>query len=399
MSETRPVAPSGMTQASVRAKNLALVFGEVLTSSIAVSRADIAARLGMTRSTVSRLVDDLIMGGLIAEGEAMGGARGRPAVPLAVRKGSVFALGLEINVERIVSTLVDLTGDMVACYSHQVNTSELGLEASMGHLCELAGQTLNAVPPGARVAGALMAVPGLVDRKGHRIVRAPNLGWEGKEPREHWDVNFRGTPLPLMIRNDIDCSALTVLRESPGSSFLYVTGEVGVGASVSLDGNLLTGRHGWASEVGHICVDARGGLCGCGAVGCLETVAGSRAVLTATGQPDMDHVVRALEAGDERAHAAVAKVAEALGIALGAALNLLDVSSVRLGGHLGQLDAWLREPLLEQLTTRVLWAPDAGIELVVVERAPLRAAMGAGLAALGRVVWDPAGWVDPILQR
>lgn len=79
MSETFPVAPSGMTQASVRARNLALVFGEVLTTVVPVSRADIAAKLGMTRSTVSRLVDDLILGGLIAEGEAVGGARGRPS--------------------------------------------------------------------------------------------------------------------------------------------------------------------------------------------------------------------------------------------------------------------------------------------------------------------------------
>ena len=186
-----------MTQASVRARNLALVFGEVLTTVVRVSRADIAAKLGMTRSTVSRLVDDLILGGLIAEGEAVGGARGRPAVPLMVRSGSVLALGLEINVERIVATLVDLTGAMVACHSVRVNTSELGLEASMARLCKLARRTLDEVPPDARVAGAMMAVPGLVDRRGQRIVRAPNLGWEGMTPSDYWEVVFRGTALPL----------------------------------------------------------------------------------------------------------------------------------------------------------------------------------------------------------
>lgn len=235
MAEAKRAMATGMTQASVRARNLALVLGEVMDNGGNVSRADIAGRLGMTRSTVSRLVDDLILGELVDEGEAVGGARGRPAVPLRIRSGTVFALGLEVNVERMVSTLVDLTGETVAREAIELNTTELTVEEAMGHLSELALKTLEAMPDGARVAGAILAVPGLVDRDGHRIVRAPNLGWEGFEPPSFWDVSFRGEEIPLFVRNDIDCSALTVLREAPGSSFLYVTGEVGIGAAVSMD--------------------------------------------------------------------------------------------------------------------------------------------------------------------
>lgn len=399
MAEAKRAMATGMTQASVRARNLALVLGEVMDNGGNVSRADIAGRLGMTRSTVSRLVDDLILGELVDEGEAVGGARGRPAVPLRIRSGTVFALGLEVNVERMVSTLVDLTGETVAREAIELNTTELTVEEAMGHLSELALKTLEAMPDGARVAGAILAVPGLVDRDGHRIVRAPNLGWEGFEPPSFWDVSFRGEEIPLFVRNDIDCSALTVLREAPGSSFLYVTGEVGIGAAVSMDGSLLSGRHGWASELGHICVDPGGTVCGCGAAGCLETVAGLHALLDAAGQDDVESLVQALEDGDAKAHAAVQRIAEALGIAIGAALNLLDVSTVRLGGHLGRLGEWLREPLEKELVTRVLWAPHSGIKLEFIERAPLRAAMGAGLAALGRVMRDPAAWVDPHLER
>ena len=120
---------SGMTQASVRARNLALVYHEVLTSNEeAVSRADIAARLGMTRSTVSRLIDDLILGDLVEEGTAVGGSRGRPAVPLRAQPGSVFALGLEVNVERMVAALVDLTGEVRACHHLDAAVDELPLD-------------------------------------------------------------------------------------------------------------------------------------------------------------------------------------------------------------------------------------------------------------------------------
>lgn len=391
---------SGMTQASVRARNLALVYHEVLTSNEeAVSRADIAARLGMTRSTVSRLIDDLILGDLVEEGTAVGGSRGRPAVPLRAQPGSVFALGLEVNVERMVAALVDLTGKVRACHHLDAAVDELPLDEAMSHLSSLARQTLGAVPDGARVAGALLAVPGLIDREGQQVLRAPNLGWEGAEPADLWDVEFDGTPLPLQIRNDIECSALTILREAPGSSFIYVTGEVGIGAAVSLDGELLAGRHGWASELGHICVDPDGGACGCGARGCLETVAGAHAFIRSAGQQNIDGVVAALEAGDRTAQAAVESMAVALGIALGAALNLLDIGTVRMGGHLGRVGQWLREPLQRELTTRVLWAPHSGIELELVDHAPLRASAGAGLAALQRVTSNPAAWIDPILNR
>ncbi|GAA4895973.1 ROK family transcriptional regulator [Tessaracoccus lubricantis] len=383
----------------MRASNLALVLGEVLAHSGSVSRADIASRLGMTRSTVSRLVDDLILGELVVEGEAVGGARGRPAVPLMVRPGTVYALGLEVNVERMVASLVDLTGEVRAKRHLNTDVEQLTVEEGMAHLSRMAQEILDEMPDGARISGAMLAIPGLIDREGLRVLRSPNLEWDNLEPGEFWHVEFGGAPVPLKVRNDVDCSALTVLREAPGSSFLYVTGEVGIGAAVSMDGQLLSGRHGWASELGHICVDPHGRMCGCGARGCLETVAGAHAVLSLAGQPDIDGVLHALENEDPTALAAVETVAAALGIAIGAALNLLDLSIVRLGGHLASLRSWLRAPLQRELATRVLWAPHSGIELEFVEHSPSRAATGAGLAALGRVTSGPATWVDPLLKR
>ncbi|NHB85022.1 MarR family transcriptional regulator [Tessaracoccus sp. HDW20] len=74
-----------MTQSSVRAANLALVLSRIPGGTGTISRADIAAEVGMTRSTVSRLVDDLITGRLVHEGETTPGARGRPAVPLSLQ--------------------------------------------------------------------------------------------------------------------------------------------------------------------------------------------------------------------------------------------------------------------------------------------------------------------------
>lgn len=390
---------AGMTQASVRSANLALVLREVTRGRGTVSRADIAGKLGMTRSTVSRLVDDLVAGHLVREGEAVGGVRGRPAVPLAISSRQVAGLGLEVNLDRIVATVVDLSGTLLAVQEESIDALELGFEPTMARLRQLAALVVDVVPAGARLSGAALAIPGLVAKDASTVVRAPNLGWEGLDPTSLWDWEVDGAPLALRVCNDVDCSARTLLHDSPSASFLYLTGEVGIGSAVSLGGELLTGSHGWASELGHMCVRQGGAVCGCGADGCLETVVGSRALTAAGGQPDLPALCAALASGDKRAIAAVDEAADALGIAIGGALNLLDLTTVNLGGHLGALLPWLQPRLSRELGRRVLWAGHSDIDVAVVTEAPLRAAMGAALTALDPVFTDPAAWVEPLLER
>lgn len=390
---------TGMTQASVRSTNLALVLQCVAQATSPISRADIAQQLGMTRSTVSRLVDDLVLGQLVVEGEALGGVRGRPAVPLYLSSGRVASLGLEVNLDRIVATVVDFDGTLLAVARESLDALSLGFDDTMGALRVLVEQVLDRVPVGARLTGAALAIPALVAKDGHRVVRAPNLGWDGLDPVSLWNLTYRSEEIPLRIANDVDCSARTLIKEDPTSSFIYITGEVGIGSAISMDGQLLTGRHGWASELGHMCVNPGGLTCGCGADGCLETVVGSTALTKASGQPNLEALCTALAAGDERAMATIEQTAESLGIAVGAALNLLDLTTVNLGGHLSILGEWLN-PLLEtELDKRVLWSQHSEIELASISQAPLRAAMGAGLAALSPVMTDPAAWIDPYLER
>ena len=169
--------------------------------------------------------------------------------------------------------------------------------------------------------------------------------------------------------------------------------------AISLAGQLLTGPHGWASELGHVCVDPHGVRCGCGATGCLETVVGQRALLHRAGQPDMEAYLAALEAGDQTAATVLDEVIVALGIAVGGALNLIDVTAVKLGGHLGLLEPWLAARLADEIHDRVLWSDHSTIEITTVAEAPLRAAMGAGLSALARVTNDPASWIEPLIDR
>ena len=393
MSESEPEHKSGMTQAHMRSSNLALVFRMVVEQSGHVSRAGIAHQLEMTRSTVSRLADDLISGGLVCEGEAVSDGRGRPAVPLSIRPGATYGLGLHVAVGRVSAGLVDLTGKVTASREATVDAKHLGIEGTVAELAALSRDLLKELPAEGRLIGAYVALPALVDRKAGVVVRSTPLGWEGARPADHWTLEHEGRPVGLNIANDADCGAVTLLRDAHGRSFIMLCGDAGVGGAIVVKGILHLGEHGWASEIGHVCVDPRGAPCPCGSVGCLETVVGLHALLSASRQPTLDAFLHALSHGDERAQAVMRRTAGALGIALGAAINLADVSTVRLSGHFARLEPWLREPLHRQLAGRVVWARKAPLEITALTDAPLRPVMGAGLAAMSPVVKNPEAWL------
>ncbi|MGO3797352.1 MAG: helix-turn-helix domain-containing protein, partial [Pauljensenia sp.] len=94
--------------------NLSLVLSHVLADPGGVSRAAVAAATGITRATVSRLVDELIGAGALSELAPLNPGRGRPAVPLVPRRGRFVALGLEVNVGSLSARAVDLTGAVLA---------------------------------------------------------------------------------------------------------------------------------------------------------------------------------------------------------------------------------------------------------------------------------------------
>ena len=119
--------------------NLALVFRYILADPGAVTRASVAATTGITRATVSRLVDELISAHLVTELDPSTDARrGRPAVRLTPREGYATALGLEVNVSYLAARIVDLSGQIVAEGVQEGDFSDSDPQQTMRALGELA---------------------------------------------------------------------------------------------------------------------------------------------------------------------------------------------------------------------------------------------------------------------
>jgi predicted NBD/HSP70 family sugar kinase len=383
-----------LRQADLREHNLVLLLREVAQAPAPPSRADLATYTSLTRATVSALVDDMIHGGLLVETapRPRPGA-GRPSVGLALSGSGPAGLGLEINVDYLAASIVDLSR---AVRHHQVIRADQRDRPPAEAFADLERLTLDATSAatrdGLQLVGATLGVPGLTQPGLVRL--APNLGWRDVTVPSH----FGG--LAIQVDNEANLAAiaqLVSLSEAP-DSFVYISGEIGIGAAIVSDRRVVRGARGFSGEIGHVPISPDGPLCRCGARGCLEQYAGQDAIRDEAGRrlPDgaraTDFAALA-EAGNLPMLTALERAGWALGIAISSVANLIDVETVVLGGFLAPLTPWLIPAMEQEIATRVLALPWAPLTLAASTLGADAAVHGAATSALRPIFDDPSGWI------
>jgi predicted NBD/HSP70 family sugar kinase len=391
---------------TVRRHNLSLVLRTV-RDQVEATRAGVAARVGLTRAAVSSLVEQLIESGFLSEsGKTFSGQAGRPGTVLKVARTGLAGIGVEINVDYVAVCVVDLAGtDRVRLVEHLDNRGAAPAEV-FGRAARIAARALeSATEQELRPVGAELALPGLIS--GGSVLHAPNLGWTSvpaQTPFAEALAALRpGLPaLPVRSENEANLAALAELwfgGLGDVRSFLYLTGEIGVGGALVLDGELLRGANGFAGEIGHVAVSDDGPLCRCGSRGCLEQYAGQAALLRAAGlderagaagMAELEHRART---GDDAALAALSGAGRALGRALSGAVNLFDPDAVVLGGVYRPLMPWLGPPTGAELEARVvsgLWSPTSA--RLRASSPAADAARGAAALVVQDVLADPVAY-------
>lgn len=404
--------PEPARQASLRERNLALVLAELADRGPA-SRARLAAATGLTKGTVSSLVDTLVGAGLVTElgpGPASG-ALGRPGQDVGLDPRGPVGVGLEINVDYLATCTTDLTGGV----RHRQLVAEdfrgLDVSAVLARAAHAVRQAVQiATADGAPVAGLAVAVPGLVEADAEILRLAPNLGWRDVAVLAELRRRSGLPDLPMRLDNEANFAALGELWcggqiSTDAPSFIHVSGEVGVGAGIVLDGSLYRGRRGFAGEIGHLPVKSDGPTCTCGGRGCLEQLAGQEPILrrsgmpatvsTLTGKPEgsIEGLVHRAQAGDRKALYAISSAGRSLGVALATLVNLLDVDTIVLGGLYAVLAPWLRGDVETELASRVLAAPQAPVRLLVSALGEEAAVRGAATSVLRDVLANPATYL------
>lgn len=211
--------------------------------------------------------------------------------------------------------------------------------------------------------GIGMGTPGSVDRQKGTVVGAYNLNWKTTQPVK--EQIEKGTGIAFTLDNDANVAALGERWQGAGdneSDVVFITLGTGVGGGIVMEDDLLHGAAGCAGEIGHITVDPNGFECTCGKKGCLETIASATGIVRVARQLSEEYagpsvLKQRLDNGEELTSKDVFELAEEedqfalmvvdhicfyLGLACGNIGNLLNPSTLILGGGVSAAGEFLR---------------------------------------------------------
>lgn len=386
-----PLEATGNQQLLKDINRMALV--RHLCANPGLSRADLTTALGLTKSTVSVLVRELVEEGWFVEREVVAtGDLGRRPTPLFIDPSRLLLLGAEVGIESVRVVATSLTGDVLASAVAGLGAGR-SAKASIGTLATALLKVRKQLEDtDHRFIGIGIGLPGGVDESRGFLHFAPNLGWQDVPVGALLAERLAGTPLdgiPLFLQNEADVAALGELEFNPARAadpLLYISINQGVGAGVIVGDRLLTGARGFAGEIGHMVLQMNGPVCSCGRRGCAEAMIGPRAMLRSEGeQPPANalaEIRERLAAGDADTARAVKKAGAYLGMLLQNLSAAYDPSCIVLGGAAVDLGDAFIDPALQTLND---YASAANLEPPTVQVSRHGAdAVAVGAAALAR---------------
>ncbi len=400
-----------INQDGLRSHNLSVMLDTMLRARKPMSRADLAKETGLTKATMSLLASMLIANGICEEGKPQISANyGRPSTPLVVCGGRICGLGLQINTDGYGCLALDINGDALGrewISADMTGSDPDDIFAKLDGMVKSLEKELKR--QGCEIVGSGLALPGVVTER-KCLLMARNLGWENVD-LSHFDVVNRCDVTP---GNEAKMAALAQI---PGyatvradflnvvdrtDSFIYLSTDVGIGGAVVRDGEVVTGSHGFAGEIGHLSISMNGPVCRCGRRGCLEVFAGRLALIEAAGiargerASSAEALERFLQGWRQDDHAVVESVEQAtaaLASAIISAVNLIDVDTVLLGGLWTNFGNELADELTKKLRAHILVHSAMQVSVFMPPVSDHPSLYGAAEIGLRRFIDDPMRFI------
>ncbi|MBS2538128.1 ROK family transcriptional regulator [Catenulispora sp. NF23] len=346
---------------------------QVLLASSTTSRPELVRLTGLSRATVSVLVADLIAAGLVLEengsAEAENRSMGRPALPLALNRSVVYAIGVDIGHAHVRVALCDVHGTPL-WETVEAKEVDRAPHETLDLAADLVARAIaeNGVAR-ERVLGLGVGIAAPVDADGALSAEGIMPGWTGIRPGPELE---RRTGLTIELTNDANAGALAEHMYGAGrdsQDMVYIRLSAGIGAGVIAAGRLQLGAGGLAGEIGHLPATPDGLVCRCGNRGCLETIASPVAVarllqeswgepVTPADLPDL------LATGTPGAARVIEDTGEAVGRALASVITLMNPRLIVVGGDLAALGEALFTPIRHGIARYAL--PSAARQVTVV---------------------------------
>ncbi|WP_141014476.1 ROK family transcriptional regulator [Nocardioides sambongensis] len=355
------------------------------------TRAQLAEVTGLARSTVSARLEALMALGLVVpvEGVSTGG---RPPALLTFNPGARVVVGVDLGATHARAAIADLDGRVLAERGTALDIAE-GPDPVLAWV-EQAIRALLAEQrrPLADLAAVGIGLPGPVEHSTGRAINPPIMpGWD------RYDVPAavqRAFAVPVLVDNDVNVMALgeqhAHLRDTTDLVFIKVG--TGIGAGIISGGALQRGAQGTAGDLGHVQVARAGEVtCRCGNQGCLEAIAAVPAVAAAVRAAGVevpgDHdVVALVRAGDQSAVQAVRQAGRDLGEVLATLVNLVNPSSIVIGGSLASAGEGLLAGIREVVYRRSLPLATEHLQITTSRAGERAGVIGAAALAIGHVL-------------
>ena len=355
------------------------------------SRAELAKSLGMSQPTAGKIADELLASGILEEvgaqaGDANGARLGRPGRLLQLNRTQPRFVGIQLGITETKLAELSLGGTDTDQWQVSFAISKSQPAREWERKLRAAARQLSRK----KFWGVLMSLPGIVDERANRMLFSPNIHWS--EKADLAKIAGRVWKAPVLLVQEERAVALGHQLANPDcENFLLVDFGEGVGGAIILQGKPYTNPTPIHGEIGHTPVLGNRRRCGCGAVGCVETLVSTRGLLesfqTRTRRPgswaDLKwHIEK------HGVEPWLAESLDAAAVAIAGALNVLGLRRVVITGSLTELPPAVIQHLSRAIQNGAIWARFGHVEC---EAAPRRRTAGLVAVGIDRLVMVDAG--------
>lgn len=406
----RRLAEQGADLRHIREFNRLLVLNYVRDHG-PITRVMLAKRLGLSRTTVSSIMDALLQERLVREGHFLEATSrgGRRAILVHFNADAGRVLGIDVGRTHLTMILTNLALEIVAQRSVSFDTDR-GPEVCLPILIsEIRTFVEASMVSWEVIAGIGLGIPGPLSVDLRRLSSPPHMpGWDNIDIWESLHVAFNKL---LYIDNDANMGALGENRYGAGrgtSDMAYVKIGTGIGSGLIMNGRIYRGHRGSAGELGHLTIDENGPLCVCGNRGCLETLASAgpivadaqqglslarkltsednslacTPVLSSQTNVDIADVVAAAQHGDAASIASLERAGERIGLVLAGLVNLFNPEAIVIDGSVARAGEILLAPLRRVAASASLPAAWKDTKILPGELGVTAIALGAAFTVL-----------------
>ena len=377
---------------------------EAIWAADGMTRAELSRRLGMSRSTSSSLVQELLDYELVREDGPAQSTSGRRAIVLRPNNRSWFVLGVDIGASHVSTLLMSLSGEVVATRRERVDARDRPQEA-LDAVCRQAKDMMTASRLSHKqILGMGVAVPAPVEPFGkRRICEETMAAWSGIDVEKSLEHRLQ---IRCIIDNDANLGALAEHWWGVGRqvrNMIFVKLATGVGCGVIIEGQLHRGQNGLCGELGHMLLhDVSGsGLRSLNDLVGRKQLAARYDELGRAEDQNSSGLIKSnqtlaqkAQEGDANAKTVIDEAARWVGVAVANAIHLLNPELIVLGGSLAAAGDLLLKPVQDSVSQLGGWNTLRETRVTLGRLGERDVATGAATIVVHAVQSDITGWMS-----